>query len=58
MLASESKLAANNLKCIAAVLRGLKIIRENGGYGSLEIKVKDGMALHLKSSVDEQVEGA
>jgi hypothetical protein len=41
MKPSEEKLCENNLDAIIVYLEGLSIIRDNGGYGGLELQVKD-----------------
>lgn len=46
MLATEVKLASNNLDVILAVLDALETIRGKTGYGTIEIEVQDGIALH------------
>jgi hypothetical protein len=49
MLASEIKLCENNLDIILAVLNALRVVRENGGYGGVECKVKDGLVVVVKA---------
>jgi len=55
MLASVQKLAVNNLCLISEVLDGVRIIRENGGYGTIELKVKDGLVLAVKAMVERHI---
>jgi hypothetical protein len=56
MLASEAKLAVNNICALAAVLDALRLIRENGGYGGFEGKVKDGKVMYVKKIIEEHVD--
>lgn len=56
MLASEAKLAENNLDCISVYLNALRIVRENGGYGSVETKVKDGLVLVVRAIVEFHID--
>ncbi len=49
MLASDVKLCENNLDIILAVFNALRVVRENGGYGAVECKVKDGVVLVVKA---------
>jgi len=55
MLASVQKLAVNNLCLLSEVLDGLRIVRENGGYGTIELKVKDGLVLAIKATVERHM---
>jgi hypothetical protein len=41
--AVEEKLCENNLDAIIVYLDGLEVLRNNGGYGGLDMKVKDGL---------------
>lgn len=50
---SEVKLAQNNLTVIVAVLDGLRLIRENGGYGRLEVKVENGLVPWVHKVIQE-----
>jgi len=52
MLASEQKLACNNADILLLVLAALRVIRENGGFGSFEVKVKDGIARVVKPTIE------
>jgi hypothetical protein len=38
---SDEKLCENNLDAIIVLLEGLKVLREQGGFGELGLKVKD-----------------
>jgi len=55
MLASEEKLALNNVEVLLAALRGLRLIRENGGYGSLELVVEKGIAPCVKTVIRQNL---
>lgn len=44
MLASEAKLAQNNLTVVLQVLDALRVIREHGGFGTIELEVQNGIA--------------
>jgi hypothetical protein len=55
LLASEAKLAANNLAVLVSVLDALRIVRENGGYGSVELKVKDGLVVYARKIVEDHL---
>lgn len=51
MLAATIKLAENNLDVILEVLDSLRIVRENGGYGHIELEIQDGCVLVCKATV-------
>ena len=51
MLAATVKLAENNLDVILEVLDGLRIVRENGGYGHIELQVQNGCVLVCEATV-------
>jgi hypothetical protein len=38
---SDEKLCENNLDAILVLLKGLKVLREQGGFGEINLKVKD-----------------
>jgi hypothetical protein len=56
VLASEAKLAANNITAVVSFLDALRLIRENGGYGSIEAKVKDGKVMFVRKIIEEHTE--
>lgn len=49
---SEDKLTENGVSAVIAVLEGLCVIHEHGGYGTIELKVKDGMVMAVKPTVE------
>lgn len=55
MPTSEAKLACNNMEVIIAALNGLRLIRENGGYGSLELVVEKGIAPCVKTIIRQNL---
>lgn len=52
MKTDEQKLSANGIAAVLAVLDGLCVIHEHGGYGTIELKVKDGMVMVVKPMVE------
>ena len=52
MLASEQKLADNNLDLLLVICKGIKLIRENGGFGDVVIKVQNGKAVVARPTVE------
>jgi len=56
MLTSEIKLAENNCRVLIAVLDGLKLIRENGGYGRLTMEIRDGLVPFVLKEIRENTE--
>ena len=52
MLASEEKLADNNLDLLLIICKGIKLIRENGGFGDVVIKVQNGKAVVARPTVE------
>jgi hypothetical protein len=55
MLASEAKLAVNNLEVIVKVLDALRYLRETTGYGEIHLKVQDGMVLRCNTEIQDKV---
>lgn len=55
MLASEAKLAANNLEVIIKVLSALRYLRETTGYGEIHLKVQDGLVLRCNTEIQDKV---
>ena len=53
---SPSKLAANNLASLCVLLDALRIIRQEGGFGSVEGAVKDGKLMYLNATIRHNVE--
>jgi hypothetical protein len=56
MLASEEKLAENNLVTVLGTLKALELLREQGGYGTIELKVQDGKAIYARIIHNWQLE--
>jgi len=52
MLASEAKLAENNLDLLLTVCKGIKLIRENGGFGDVIVKVQNGKVVVCRPTVE------
>jgi hypothetical protein len=57
MLASEEKLAANNMDLLLTVCKGIALIRENGGFGDVVVKVQNGKAVVCRPTVEWHLEG-
>jgi hypothetical protein len=55
MKPAEQKLIDNNYDLIISMLNGLRIVRENGGFGSVSIKVKDSLVLHVITQIEEHI---
>ena len=55
MIASEAKLAANNLEVIIKVLSALRYLRETTGYGEIHLKVQDGLVLRCNTEIQDKV---
>jgi hypothetical protein len=55
VLASESKLAVNNMEVLCKVLDALRYLRETTGYGSIELVVQNGLVLRCNTHIQEKV---
>lgn len=55
MLATEAKLAFNNMEIICKVLDALRYLRETTGYGSIELVVQNGLVLRCNTHIQDKV---
>jgi hypothetical protein len=55
MKTAPHKVTDNAVKAVLAVLDGLCIIHEHGGFGAIELKVKDDMVTVVRPSVQWNV---
>ncbi len=55
MLASDAKLAYNNLEVLCKVLDALRYLRDNTGYGSIELVVQNGLVLRCNTLIQDKV---
>ena len=53
--ASEDKLAENNLRLVLQVLECAKLIRENTGFGTIELDIKDGLVVYRKVTIRDHI---
>ncbi|MDD4986647.1 MAG: hypothetical protein PHQ43_12875 [Dehalococcoidales bacterium] len=56
MLASELKLAENNVNAIMVLLRRLETIRNTTGYGTITLEVQSGMVVSGKTAIKDKVQ--
>lgn len=52
MKTSEDKLHPNLTAAMLAVFQGIGVIHEHGGYGTIELKVKDDLVVSVKPTVE------
>ncbi len=55
MLASELKLAENNVNAIMVLLRRLETIRNTTGYGTILLEVQSGMVVFGETTIKDKV---
>lgn len=56
MLASELKLAENNVNAIMVLLRRLETIRNTTGYGTITLEVQSGIVVSGKTAIKDKVQ--
>jgi hypothetical protein len=58
VLATEAKLALNNLEALCKVLDALSYLREKTGYGSIELVIQNGLVLRCNTHIQDKVEAS
>lgn len=51
----EAKLTSNTIRTLIMVADRMKLLRQEGGYGSIKLDMKDGLVVYSEATVRDHI---